>query len=94
MDLGLNFPKDLFQQRRLHDVLGLRETAQADGSGTDLLLHPRQLRGGAEPAHRAHDRIEQPERASAKYWLWLKSRCGSCQDGGNPPFGTARCRRS
>ena len=47
-------------------MLGLRETAQAQGLGADLAAHPLPLAGRAEGAHGFEHRIKQAEEEQAQ----------------------------
>ena len=66
LDLGGEFTKERFQGAGVHQVLGFREAAQADGLGANFTAHSGEITGGAQGLHRFEDRIEQPEKIDAQ----------------------------
>ena len=64
--LAVQLREHLGQQRRVEQMLGFGETAQAHRPGADLLRHALQWAGGTEAAHGLDDRIEQAEEKQAQ----------------------------
>jgi len=86
--------EDFFQNGRLQQMLGLRETSQAHPAAANLLLQADQLAGGAQPPHGAHHGIEQAEEKQAQIILGLEQtplvRPAGGAVGGWPHLGQTR----